>query len=167
LSAVIPRLNPAALCAIVFVCATDLALLGRHQRPSSHETPTPAIANPHAVRFDDVTRASGIRFRHERAASPEKLYPETLGAGAAWIDFDSDGWLDAFFVNSGYTPLFRPAIPPQPALFRNNGDRTFTDVTAASGLRTDGTFYMGVAVEPVPQSRQWHVRRRHRPRGRG
>ena len=49
-------------------------------------------------------------------------------------------------MNSGYTPLFRPATPPQPALFRNNGDRTFTDVTAASGLKTDGTFYMGVAV---------------------
>jgi hypothetical protein len=98
------------------------------------------------ARFDDVTAESGIRFRHERAASVEKLYPETLGAGVAWLDADQDGWLDALFVNSGFTPLFRPPLPPQPALYRNNGDRTFTDVSAASGLRGDGTFYMGVAV---------------------
>jgi enediyne biosynthesis protein E4 len=102
--------------------------------------------NPFDVRFEDVTSKAGITFRHERAASPEKLYPETLGAGVAWLDFDQDGWLDAFFVNSGFTPLFRPAVAPQPALYRNNRDGRFTDVTKASGIVTDGTFFMGVAV---------------------
>jgi hypothetical protein len=117
------------------------------QHPTSAQSqPTGSSPTPAAVRFEDVTAAAGIRFRHERAASVEKLYPETLGAGVAWLDADQDGWLDALFVNSGYTPLFRPPTPPQPALFRSNGDRTFSDVTAASGLKGDGTFYMGVAV---------------------
>src|SRR5687768_18089841 len=93
-------------------------------------------ANPFDVQFEDVTRKAGITFRHERAASPEKLYPETLGAGVAWLDFDQDGWLDAFFVNSGFTPLFRPPVPPQPALYRNNRNGSFTDVTKASGIVT-------------------------------
>ncbi len=103
-------------------------------------------ANPFKVQFEDVTREAGIHFHHERAASPEKLYLETMGAGVAWIDYNQDGYLDAFFVNSGYTPFFHPKDPPQPALYRNNHDGTFTDVTAASKIHTDGTFFFGVAV---------------------
>ncbi len=103
-------------------------------------------SNPFGVQFHDVSREAGIRFHHQRAASPEKLYYETMGAGVAWLDYNQDGYLDAFFVNSGYTPFFHPAEPPQPALYRNNGDGTFTDVTAASKIRADGTFFMGVAV---------------------
>ncbi len=103
-------------------------------------------ANPYHVEFRDVTAAAGIHFHHERAASAEKLYLETMGAGVAWIDFNQDGYLDAFFVNSGYTPFFHPAAPPQPALYRNNRDGTFTDVTAASKIHADGTFFFGVAV---------------------
>jgi enediyne biosynthesis protein E4 len=103
-------------------------------------------ANPYGVQFRDATREAGIHFHHERAASPEKLYYETMGAGVAWIDYNQDGFMDAFFVNSGDTPYFHPAEPPQPALYRNNGDGTFTDVTAASKIRADGTVFMGVAV---------------------
>jgi hypothetical protein len=69
-----------------------------------------------------------------------------MGAGVAWIDYNQDGWLDAFFVNSGLTPFFHPEKAPQPALYRNNGDGTFTDVTEQAGIRTDGTFFFGVAV---------------------
>jgi hypothetical protein len=104
------------------------------------------ITNPYRVQFHDVTREAGIHFHHERAASPERLYPETMGAGVAWIDFNQDGYLDAFFVNSGYTPFFHPDQPPQPALYRNNHDGTFTDVTAQSKIHTDGTMFFGVAV---------------------
>src|SRR6202044_2660083 len=104
------------------------------------------VANPFHVQFEDVTREAGIHFHHERAASPEKLYLETMGAGVAWIDYRQDGYLDAFFVNSGYTPFFHPKDPPQPALYRNNHDGTFTDETAASKIHTDGTFFFGVAV---------------------
>jgi len=103
-------------------------------------------ANPYGVQFQDVTSASGIHFRHERAASDQKLYLETMGAGVGWIDYEQDGFLDIFFVNSGFTPEFHPASPPQPALYRNNGDGTLTDVTAKSGIHTDGGFFFGVAV---------------------
>ena len=106
----------------------------------------PNEANPFNIRFRDVTREAGINFHHERAQSPQRLYPETMGAGVAWIDYDQDGYLDAFFVNSGYTPNFHPTEPPQPALYRNNGNGTFTDVTAASKIHTDGTMFFGVAV---------------------
>ena len=99
------------------------------------------------VRFEDVSEAAGIRFRHERAASSEKLYLETMGAGVGWIDYDQDGFLDAFFVNSGATPHFKPPAPPQPALYRNNGDGSFSDVTGKAGLSVGpGLFFFGAAV---------------------
>ncbi len=106
-----------------------------------------AAAPAFGVRFDDVSRAAGISFRHERAASKEKLYVETMGAGVGWIDYDQDGFLDAFFVNSGATPHFKPPTPPQGALYRNNGDGTFTDVTVKAGLAVGpGLFLFGVAA---------------------
>src|ERR1700722_995287 len=104
------------------------------------------VINPFRVQFRDVTQAAGIHFHHERASSSQKLYLETMGPGVAWIDYNNDGYLDAFFVNSGVTPFFQPDAPPQPALYRNNRDGTFTDVTAQSKIHTDGTFFFGVAV---------------------
>jgi len=104
------------------------------------------VINPYHVQFRDVTREAGIHFHHERAASAQKLYLETMGPGVAWIDYNNDGYLDAFFVNSGVTPFFHADPPPQPALYRNNRDGTFTDVTAQSKIHTDGTFFFGVAV---------------------
>lgn len=106
-----------------------------------------APADSFGVRFEDVSATAGIRFRHERAASSEKLYLETMGAGVGWIDYDQDGFLDAFFVNSGATPYFKPPAPPQPALYRNNGDGSFSDVTEKAGLSVGpGLFFFGVAV---------------------
>jgi enediyne biosynthesis protein E4 len=104
------------------------------------------VINPYHVQFRDVTVEAGIHFHHERATSAQKLYLETMGPGVAWIDYNNDGYLDAFFVNSGATPFFHPDPPSQPALYRNNRDGTFTDVTAQSKIRTDGTFFFGVAV---------------------
>lgn len=114
--------------------------------PRGWATASDASANPYHVQFSDVTAASGIRFVHERAASAEKLVVETMGPGCAWLDYDQDGFLDAFFVNSGATPQFHPSAMPQPALYRNNGDGTFTDVTAGSGIRVRDGFYIGAAV---------------------
>src|SRR6202167_2781721 len=68
------------------------------------------ISNPYHVEFRDVTSAAGIRFHHERASSPQRLYPETMGAGVGWIDYNQDGYLDAIFVNSGYTPYYHPLL---------------------------------------------------------
>jgi len=139
----------ASLAAVLLIAAANV-IAGAFSIPApTSQNPSrskPNDANPYHVAFRDVTRESGIHFRHERAASPQRLYLETMGAGVAWIDYDQDGYFDAFFVNSGFTPFFHPAQPPQPALYRNNGDGTFTDVTASSKIHSDGTFFFGVAV---------------------
>jgi hypothetical protein len=98
------------------------------------------------VRFVDVTVSAGIRFRHDNAASPEKYLIETMGSGAGWLDFDNDGYLDLFFANSSATPAYNPPAPLRSALYRNNGDGTFSDVTKQAGVAAEGIFGMGVAV---------------------
>ncbi|MGH9721311.1 MAG: CRTAC1 family protein [Bryobacteraceae bacterium] len=92
---------------------------------------------PHRITFTNVASKSNLTFRHHNAATPEKRLVETMGAGAAWIDYDNDGWLDAYLVNS---------TPSRGALFRNNRDGAFTDVTERAGVAAEGLFGMGVAA---------------------
>jgi len=103
-------------------------------------------AAPQPVVFVDIARQAGISFRHDNAASPEKYLIETMGAGAAWIDYDNDGYLDLYLVNSAATKVYRPPQPLRSALYRNNGDGAFTDVTGKAGVAAEGLFGMGVAV---------------------
>lgn len=91
----------------------------------------PLAAQP---RFVDVTRQAGITFRHNAAKAGKKLLPETMGAGCAFIDLDGDQYPDIVLVN------------PRPAVYRNNRNGTFTDVSASSGIPALGTFPMGVAA---------------------
>lgn len=99
-----------------------------------------------AIRFEVVPAdASGIRWVHVNARSDERHLPETVGAGVAFLDFDNDGWLDIYFVNSGPADFYRPDSPLGNALYRNNGDGTFADVTRAAGVAGD-QFGMGVAA---------------------
>ncbi len=98
---------------------------------------------PAQVTFTDVTKAAGIRFTHNAGKTGKKYLPETMGAGVAWIDADQDGYLDLFFVNSkDWAARGRKSLP---ALYRNNRDGTFVDVTASSGLGME-TYGMGAAV---------------------
>ena len=106
----------------------------------------PASARAAATPFVEVPPAvSGISWAHENAMSPERFLPETLGPGCAFFDYDNDGWQDVLLVNSGPCDFYRPEKPLSNALYRNNGDGTFTDVTRKAGLAGD-TFAMGVAV---------------------
>ena len=98
------------------------------------------------VKFVDVTAAAGIGFKHDNARSPEKYLIEAMGSGAAWIDYDNDGYLDLYLVNSAATKAYQPPRALRSALFRNNGDGTFTDVTDKAGVAALGLFGMGVAV---------------------
>jgi enediyne biosynthesis protein E4 len=98
------------------------------------------------VTFTDVVRSAGITFVHDNAASSEKLLIETMGAGCAWLDYDQDGLLDLYLVNSAPTAAYSPKQPLRSALYHNNGDGTFTDVTARAGVGAEGLFGMGVAV---------------------
>jgi hypothetical protein len=97
--------------------------------------------------FVDVTKAAGIRFTHTNGSFGKKLLPETMGSGVAVFDYDGDGKQDILFINSCYWPGHEDAKQPRPtlALYRNKGDGTFEDVTAACGL-TVTTYGMGVAV---------------------
>ena len=99
-----------------------------------------------AVTFVDVAHPAGITFRHDNAASPEKYLIETMGSGCGWIDYDQNGLLDLYLVNGAATRVYTPKQPLRSALYRNNGDGTFTDVTAKAGVGAEGLFGMGVAV---------------------
>lgn len=98
------------------------------------------------VKFVEVGRTAGIAFRHVNSAFGEKLLPETMGSGAAFFDYDNDGDMDLFLVNSNYWPDKRRSEPsPSSALYRNEGDGRFVDVTKEAGLETD-RYGFGVAV---------------------
>jgi hypothetical protein len=110
--------------------------------PAPTPTPLPRPSGP--VEFVDVTAEAGIRFRHNNGAAGKKYLPETLGAGAAFLDYDNDGWLDVLLVNSTGWPENRgPATPP--ALYRNQGDGTFRDATREAGL-SSSLYGIGCAV---------------------
>jgi len=103
-------------------------------------------AVPIPVTFLDVAHSAGITFRHDNAASTEKYMIETMGSGCGWIDYNQDGLMDLYLVNGAATRLYKPTQPLRSALYRNNGDGTFTDVTEKAGVGAEGLFGMGVAV---------------------
>ena len=103
--------------------------------PSPSPEPESRAPSPGLV-FTDVTAAAGIRFRHNNGAFGKKYLPETLGSGCAFLDFDGDGWQDILLVNSKNFPG-RPGPPSYPALYRNNRNGTFTDVTKQAGLAVE------------------------------
>jgi hypothetical protein len=88
---------------------------------------------------------SGIAWTHDNARSPDHFLPEALGPGCAFLDYDNDGWMDIYLVNSGPSDFYKPKTAPRNALYKNNRDGTFTDVTLKAGV-PGGTFGMGVAV---------------------
>ena len=98
------------------------------------------------VTFVDIAQAAGITFRHDNAASPQKYLIETMGSGCAWIDYDQDGLPDLYLVNGAATRVYTPTHPLRSALYHNNGNGTFTDVTSKAGVGAEGLFGMGVAV---------------------
>src|SRR6266516_3430412 len=96
--------------------------------------------------FEEIPASvSGITWVHDNAMSDKRWLPETLGPGCAFFDFDNDGWMDIFLVNSGQSDFFKPKAPLHHALYKNNRDGTFTDVTQKAGITGD-TFGMGVAI---------------------
>jgi enediyne biosynthesis protein E4 len=99
-----------------------------------------------AVTFEEVSpKSSGIAWVHNNAHSNERYLPETVGAGCAFFDYDNDGWMDIYLVNSGQSDFYTPTTALKNALYRNNRDGTFTDVTDRAGV-AGGRFGMGVAA---------------------
>jgi hypothetical protein len=95
--------------------------------------------------FTDVTSAAGIRFRHNSGAFGRKYLPETMGSGAAFFDADGDGWQDALLINSRNWPGRPASSTSRHALYRNNRNGTFSDITAPSGLGVS-MYGLGVAA---------------------
>ena len=109
---------------------------------TSHQSP---VSMPD-FQFTDITDASGIHFIHENGAYGERLLPETMGGGVAFLDYDNDDHLDLLLINSNHWPWHSSGQDrPTMHLYKGRGDGTFTDVTHAAGL--DLSLYgMGVAV---------------------
>jgi hypothetical protein len=109
-------------------------------RSSAQKPSTPSVT------FAEVPqKTSGITWTHANAHSPARHLPETVGAGCAFFDYDNDGWMDIYLVNSGPSDFFTPTTPLKNALYRNNQNGTFTDVTDKAGV-AGGTFGMGAAA---------------------
>jgi enediyne biosynthesis protein E4 len=109
---------------------------------------------PLGFQFTDVTSAAGLHFRHNSGAYGGKLLPETLGSGCAFLDYDRDGWQDILLINGMDWPTARNAGADESvhkrqratlALYHNNRNGTFTDVTRKAGLDIE-IYGMGVAV---------------------
>jgi len=130
---------PTKLRVIVAYSASFAIVIGaagaaRQQKPASSG----------GIKFEDVTAAAGIRFTHNNGAFGKKWLPETMGSGVAFLDYDNDGWQDILLVNGtdwpGHTRRHTTL-----ALYHNNHDGTFTDVTRKAGLALE-MYGMGVAV---------------------
>jgi hypothetical protein len=96
------------------------------------------------VQFTDITEKAGIAFKH--VSSPEKKYiVESMSGGVAFIDYDNDGYLDIYLVNSLSVDMVKSGQKTKSALYHNNGNGTFTDVTDRAGVGDIG-WGMGVAI---------------------
>src|SRR5271156_5107296 len=104
-----------------------------------------AGSTPITVRYKDVRKAAGITFLQDSTQTEQKYYLETMGTGVGWIDYDQDGLMDLYFVQSAATDIYKPARPLRSALYHNNGDGTFTDVTEKAGVGGEGHYGQGGA----------------------
>jgi hypothetical protein len=120
--------------------------------PSAIPPPVEAIPHAHSevarpsgsIEFVDISAQAGIHFKHNSGAFGKKFLPETMGSGVCFIDYDNDGWQDIFLVNSMDWPEHKTGRS-FPALYHNNQDGTFTDVTQQSGLAIE-SYGLGCAV---------------------
>ena len=107
-------------------------------------------SSTHSLTFTSVTKEAGIHFKHHNGARGQRYFIEPLGGGAAFLDYNNDGFQDIYLVNGADLPSLQKGQsagiePPRNALYRNNGDGTFTDVAMAAGVADTG-YGMGCAV---------------------
>ncbi|MCI0624729.1 MAG: CRTAC1 family protein [Acidobacteria bacterium] len=121
----------------IFFCATLVVLAGSLSSPER-------AAKAFPVQFVDITRPAGIRFQHNNGAFGQKYLPETMGAGCAFLDYNNDSWQDILLVNGMDWPGHKRRTS-YPALYRNNKNGTFTDVTREAGLAVE-IYGMGTAI---------------------
>jgi hypothetical protein len=142
-------------CLLLALLLLAIMRLSRQPSPSvapppvTEASPTPRIPPASPFRFTDVTAAAGIQFNHFAGMTDNKWYPETIGAGVGFFDYDSDGHPDLLLINGTYLTNHRHTAEGDPAptmrLYRNQGDGTFVDVTQAARLNVP-LYGMGMAA---------------------
>lgn len=123
-----------------------LVLIGctRSSRTSSLPGTNAAVDS---IQFNDVTARSALDdFRHATGAFGKKWFPETVGSGGGFIDYNGDGWLDILLVGGGVWEQSPKTQVQALRLYRNNGDKTFTEVTEAAGLDSLHAYGFGISV---------------------
>jgi hypothetical protein len=141
---------------VAALVAVTSAILRPQNEPVMVEQAEPVTARrlesaldipPPQVTFQDITEAAGIDFVHFSGAYGDKMLPETMGGGVAFLDYDSDGHQDLLLVNGSVWPWRTEDLrAPASALLRNQGDGTFKDVTSASGMDQLNIYGMGAAA---------------------
>jgi hypothetical protein len=130
-------------CGAILAVSAALMSSGNSNPQAAQSTRPRSSAN--AVHFTDIRQSAGITFRQDATQTEEKYYLETMGTGVGWIDYDQDGLPDLFFVQSSATDIYKPSSPLRSALYHNNGDGTFTDVTEKAGVGDKDHYGQGVA----------------------
>jgi len=136
------RIDRAAAILMLAVLSGEPSTIEAQGQQAAKAAAPPAVTG----HFTDIRKAGGITFVQDSTQSEEKYYLETMGTGVGFLDYDQDGLMDLFFVQSGPTDAYKPAHPLRSALYRNNGDGTFTDVTDKAGVGGEGQYGQGVAV---------------------
>ena len=122
---------------------TPVSAVPAQQPPVAEETKA-SVRPSGPIQFTDITSQAGIRFKHNTGAFGKKYLPETMGSGVCFLDYDNDGWQDILLINSMDWPDRSPG-KSFPALYHNNKDGTFTDVTKQAGLAAE-IYGLGCAV---------------------
>ena len=130
-------LNTAMLLWLAATLATPARAQGGHDvaPPPPPGLKTAACKNRPVPQLEDVTEKAGIRFRHSYSAE-KKYIPESMSGGVLLLDYDRDGWLDIYFTNAPTVDMAMKHQPARGALYHNNRDGTFTDVTDKAGIAT-------------------------------
>jgi hypothetical protein len=136
--------KPIRLWVVLALALGVVASVAAWTRVAAQSAATPPVGIP--VTFTDMREAAGIDFKEDGTSTEEKMYIETMGTGLGWIDYDQDGLLDLYLVQTAETEWFKASRPLRSELWRNNGDGTFANVTAKAGVGAVGLYGQGVAV---------------------
>jgi len=126
-----------SVCVMILVAVLIAPLTLRGQEPNKPRVPTTFIEVPPSQ--------SKINWAHDNGRSEAHHLPETCGGGGVFFDYDNDGWMDIYLVNSGPSDFYSPGKPLKSALYHNNHDGTFTEVTEKAGVPAN-IFGMGAAA---------------------
>ena len=137
--------NRKSACVAILALSSLAGVVG-HGKAVAGQSPKTRQDAHIPVRYTNVRQAAGITFLQDSTQTEEKYYLETMGTGVGWIDYDQDGLMDLYFVQSAATDIYKPPHPLRSALYHNNGDGTFTDVTEKAGVGGAGHYGQGVAV---------------------